>query len=422
MRNAQSQARQSSTGERGELHCATVANAVDGLHSCNTQQAKCCSIEHKCERAITATHHAEGSPSSLHHNKENPRENTGGKFPRIIPVGTHGDDPAVKGRKSEILDTLRSHCEDKAFAHLLLDGIVVDNTTAGKQCEDPGFAYVRRKVHKFTTNDLAIPTPIAWVLFRKVLQKVAKGSPIVSYERAVAVGEACGIAADVVPSVLHFYHELAVFLHYTQIKSLSQCIIADPQWLVRQFGKLLAPKEFQQEISNRALWKPLQEKGILVQPLYEEVWQGSGLQPQALADLLEHFCLAALIDPRTKVSSFPGREYFVSSVLQVSSPTADNASKFVKKSSPLHLTFSTQYVPPGFFTRLATTSIKGVQMSSPLHIKVSSATKSFLPMEKLTKLMNLPFSSNHQACRLLHFVLNTASHTYQHLEVCAVIS
>ena len=27
----------------------------------------------------------------------------------------------------------------------------------------------------------------------------------------------------------------------------------------------------------------------------------------------------------------------------------------MKKSSPLHLTFSTQYVPPGFFTRLATT-------------------------------------------------------------------
>ena len=302
--------------------------------------------------------HVEGSPSSLHRNKENPCESTGGKFPRIIPVGTHGDDPAVKGRKSEILDTLRSHYEDKAFAHLLLDGIVVDNTTAGKQCEDPGFAYVRRKVHKFTINDLAIPTPIAWVLFRKVLQKVAKGSPIVSYEQAVAVGEACGIAADVVPSVLHFYHELAVLLHYTHIKSLSKCIIADPQWLVRQFGKLLAPKEFQQEISNRALWKPLQEKGILVQQLYEEVWQGSSLQPQALADLLEHFCLAALIDTRTKESSFPGREYFISSVLQVSSPTADNATKFVKKSSPLHLTFSTQYVPPGFFTRLVTTVSK----------------------------------------------------------------
>ena len=58
------------------------------------------------------------------------------------------------------------------------------------------------------------------------------------------------------------------------------------------------------------------------------------------------------------MSSFPGREYFIPSVLQNSSPTADNTTKFVKKSSPLHLTFSTQYVPPGFFARLATTLSK----------------------------------------------------------------
>ena len=279
-------------------------------------------------------------------------------FPRIIPVGTHGDDPAVKDRKSNILDTLRSHCEDKAFAHLLLNGVIVDNTTAGTLHEDPGFKTIREKVHEFASNNLAIPTPVAWVLFRKVLQKVAEDNPIVSYEQAVAVGEACGIAENVVPSVLHFYHELAVFLHYSQIESLSQYIITDPQWLIKQFGELLAPKEFQQEVSNQALWKPLQQKGILVQPLYEEVWRGSGLQPQSLADLLEHFCLAALIDPRIKVSSFPGQEYFIPSVLQSSSQSADTATEFVKKSSPLHLTFSTQYVPPGFFTRLATTLSK----------------------------------------------------------------
>ena len=278
------------------------------------------------------------------------------EFPRIIPVGTHCDDKEAK--KSEILDTLRSHCEGKAFSHLLLDGAIVNNTTAGKQHEDPGFAYIRKKVHEFATDSLAVPTPVAWVLFRKVLQKVAKDNPIVSYEQAVAVGEACGIAADVVPSVLHFYHELAVFLHYTQIESLAHCIIADPQWLIKQFGKLLSPKEFQQEVSNQALWKPLQEKGILIQPLYEEVWGDSHLKAQSLADLLEHFCLAALIDPQTKATSFPDREYFIPSVLRSSSQVADSATEFVKKSSSLHLTFSTQYVPHGFFTRLATTLLK----------------------------------------------------------------
>ena len=291
-------------------------------------------------------------------------ENIIPKFPRIIPVGTHGDEVQ---EKEKILSTLLSHCEGKAYAPLLLDGVIVDNTTAGhgKEREDKGFKYIREQVHQLTSEHLKVRTPIAWVLFRKVLQKVAKDNPIASYRQAVAVGLACGIAEDVVPSVLHFYHELAVFLHYIQIRSLSDQVIADPQWLVKQLGRLLAPKGLEQNVSNQLLWKPLHEKGILIQPLYEEVWKKSILKPQSLADLLEHFLLAAPIDPLIAVSEIPGRKYFVPSVLQLSSPpslsthTAEHrmqsTTTVVKKSSPLHLTFSTKYVPPGFFTRLATT-------------------------------------------------------------------
>ena len=125
------------------------------------------------------------------------------KFPRIIPVGTHGDYLTVQ-EKEEILSTFLSNCEGKAFTPLLYKGVIVDNTTAGhgRQGEDKGFKYIREKVHQFASKHLAVQTPVAWVLFRKVLQKVAKGSPIVSYEQAVAVGQACRIAEDVVPSVL----------------------------------------------------------------------------------------------------------------------------------------------------------------------------------------------------------------------------
>ena len=313
------------------------------------------------------------------------------KFPRIIPVGTHGDEVQ---EKDKILSTLLSHCEGKAYIPLLQDGVIVDNTTAGcgKECEDKGFKYIRERVHQFASKHLAIPTPVAWVLFRKVLHNVAKTSPIVSYEQAVAVGQACGIAEDVAPSALNFYHELAVFLHYTEIKSLSNQVIADPQWLIKQLGKLLAPEGLQEKVSSKLYWEQLHKKGILVQPLYEEVWEESFLEPQALADLLEHFLLAAPINHKTAVSQIPGRKYFIPCVLQLSSQMVENrvesrnvnisptpslvthlattlhkycipcvsennecATQFVKMSSPLHLTFSTQYVPPGFFTRLATT-------------------------------------------------------------------
>ena len=301
------------------------------------------------------------------------------KFPRILPVGTHGDDLTVQ-KKRKILRTLLSNCEDKAYAPLLLDGVIVDNTTAGlgKEGEDKGFKYIRERVQQFASKYLAVQMPVAWVLFRKVLQKVAKGSPIVSYEQAVAVGQACRISKNVVPSVLDFYHELAVFLHYTQIESLSNKVIVDPQWLIRQFGRLLAPEGLEQKVSNRMLWKPLNEKGILVQPLYEEVWEESNLKynvpPQSLVDLLEHFLLLAPLDPSDtmklpkSVTPYKGKKYFIPTALKLSIQDTDSTPKSrepVKKSSPLHLTFSTQYVPPGFFTRLATT-LSGKPKCEPL--------------------------------------------------------
>ena len=233
-------------------------------------------------------------------------------------------------------------------------------------------------MHQFASKYLAVQTPVAWVLFRKVLQKVAKGSPIVSYEQAVAVGQACGISKNVVPSVLDFYHELAVFLHYTQIESLSNKVIVDPQWLIRQFGRLLAPEGLEQKVSNPMLWKPLHENGILVQPLYEEVWEESNLKynvpPQSLVDLLEHFLLLAPLDPfdtmklPKSVTPYKGKKYFIPTALKLSMQDTDSTPKSrepVKKSSPLHLTFSTQYVPPGFFTRLATT-LSGKPKCEPL--------------------------------------------------------
>ena len=291
------------------------------------------------------------------------------KFPHIIPVGTHGDYLTAQ-KKEEILSTLYSNCEGKAYAPLLYNGVIVDNTTAGRgrQTEDKGFKYIRETVHQFASKHLAVQTPVAWVLFRRVLQMVAKDNPIVPYEQAVAVGQACRIPENVVPSVLDFYHELAVFLHYTQIESLSNKVFVEPQWLVRQLGRLLAPEGLEQKVSNPTLWKSLHENGILVQPLYEEVWEESNLKynvsPQSLVDLLNHFLLSAPIDPidpmklPKSVIPYKGQKYFIPTVLKLSMQDTDGTTKSrepVKTSSPLHLTFSTQYVPPGFFTRLATT-------------------------------------------------------------------
>jgi GTPase SAR1 family protein len=282
------------------------------------------------------------------------------KFPRIIPVGTHGDDPQVKDKKGDIIHQLNSECKDKAFVHLLKDSVLVDNTTAGQgENEDPGFSYIRRETYEFAGKGLSIPTPIAWVLFRRVFKKVVteSNSPIVFYEVVEKIAVECGIPSTAVSSAIKFYHDLAVFFHYSEVPSLQNYVIADPQWLICQFAKILTLEGFA-EFHNELLWKPLRENGVLVQPLYEEVWKNNELPSQSLVDLLVHFLLAAPIE-EVKVTNLPGKEYFVSLVLPaytcVESQGDDQSADVTKQAAPLHLLFNTYYVPPGFFSRLVTT-------------------------------------------------------------------
>ena len=282
------------------------------------------------------------------------------KFPRIIPVGTHGDDPQVKEKKDEKIHQLNSECEGKAFAYLLKDSIIVDNTTAGQgELEDPGFSYIRRETYEFAGKDLSIRTPITWVLFRRVFKQITteSKSPIVFYQVAENIAVECGIPLTAISSAVGFYHDLAIFFHYTNVPSLRKYVIADPQWLICQFAKILVLEGFE-KFPNDLLWKPLRKKGVLVQPLYEEVWKDSELPSQALVDLLVHFLLAAPIEG-VKITNHPGKEYFVSLVLPAyafSDCQSDSQPSVVtKQAAPLHLLFNTYYVPPGFFSRLVTT-------------------------------------------------------------------
>ena len=88
------------------------------------------------------------------------------------------------------------------------------------------------------------------------------------------------------------------FLHYDQVPSLKDKVIADPQWLVKEIAKVLALEGFE-SVQAPALWKPLRENGILLQGLCEEVWRDSELPPQSIVDLLVFFKIAAQIDPMT---------------------------------------------------------------------------------------------------------------------------
>ncbi|CAI8025378.1 hypothetical protein GBAR_LOCUS14664, partial [Geodia barretti] len=194
-----------------------------------------------------------------------------------------------------------------------------------------------------------------------VLQKVAEDKPILLYSEVVFIAEQCKIPTEVVPSVLQFYHQLGALLHYANVPSLASTIIVEPQWLINQLRLLLMPDWFGHRPDHLKLfWKWFEERGVVVEELYQEIWKDCGLEkgPQDLVDVLLHFDLATEINecPYDMMSS-RGRKYFMPCVLKVKpkSESTENSypsKKPVREAATLYICFSTGYVPPGFFVRL----------------------------------------------------------------------
>jgi hypothetical protein len=159
-----------------------------------------------------------------------------------------------------------------------------------------------------------------------------------------------------VPNMLLFYHDLGALLFYPHIEGLHDKVIINPKWFISVLGKVLTLKG-REELHVRRMWKLLRDKGILVQPLYVAAWRevAGDVDPEALIELLVHFHLAAEIttdeynDPDVK-------QYFLPLVLpSYVPPEFPLASpRYHYRATPMHLIFRTEFVPPGFFTRLIT--------------------------------------------------------------------
>ena len=285
-------------------------------------------------------------------------------YPRVMLIGTHLDQLVSKGCNpavvtKTVLESLHSQYKDKTYADLLMPspGYIVDNTTAGQDKEHPTFQTIRDCVHGFAATNFTVPTPIAWVLFRKVMQAISQANkPVMRYSEVIAVAEACSVPTRAVPSVLNFYHELGVFLYYSNIPSLREVIIATPQWLVNHIAKVLTPRGLEDHGRERQ-WILLHQNGILIENLYTEVLQDTVVNPQAVVDLLEHFLLAVPIKT-TCIHPYIGKEYFVPCMLDAPSESVPGHSPSYLSTDvqhtakPMHLIFSTHYVPPGFCVRL----------------------------------------------------------------------
>ena len=276
------------------------------------------------------------------------------EYPRMYCIGTHGDILKTNEKKKAVVEQIESHYKDMAYFELIKDTLIIDNTISGKGIdEDPNITILRRAICQFIHDKLIVKTPISWVLFRKVIQLYQKN--VINLEEAHAIGAACKIPHDDVPKALLFNHDLGVVLFYPHIEGLKDKVIIKPKWFVDTLGKLFTLDGRDGRI--RTMLTLLQEKGILVQTLYVSIWREctTELNPEAIIELLVNFRLAAPVT--TKEYHDPTvKQYFLPAMLKSFDGDPSEAPHgHYLRATPLHIIFSTKFVPPGFFTRFVTT-------------------------------------------------------------------
>ena len=274
------------------------------------------------------------------------------KYPRMYCIGTHGDH-LTEEKESEVKSELKEHLKGKAYSNLVENIKIVDNTSSGQgRAEDPCLGVLRKAVIDFTEKKLILKTPLSWVLFRKVLQVLSKEYNVISLDMAHIIGVASKISEEDVPHVLTFYHDLGILLFYPQLDGPKDKIIINPKYFVDALGKVF-PLCIGDGGRYSEEWKLFHEFGILVQPLYVEVWKEfKDLKPEFFIEVLVHFRLAVEVETAKCDPFF--KQYFMPLVL--ASASNDDITSMTSctdsfQAAPLHITFSSGYVPPGFFTR-----------------------------------------------------------------------
>jgi len=96
---------------------------------------------------------------------------------------------------------------------------------------------IRTAVESFTDDK---DIPINWLLFQLEIRHTEKYYILKS--RCIDIATKCYIKEEDVDSVLMYFHELGVLLHYRTIPELQHVVFCDPQWLFDKLTKLIEVK------------------------------------------------------------------------------------------------------------------------------------------------------------------------------------
>ena len=294
--------------------------------------------------------------------KGNQKEKESISYPPVMLVGTHADCVDDPSKEMELVKQKckRVFCNQSYLPHIR-DRLSIDNTKAGKLFDQEEIKNLRMKI--LTVAEEMPHTkeviPLQWLRVEKeVSQPEWQRQKFLlkeSFRENIVLPHYTFESDDEFEELVHFLHSRGTILYHEHEK--VGLVILDPQWLIKIFCKIInvTPQE-------KDPWcietdrEELAKKGILSERLIDYTCGDESVSSIKghLISLMIKFNLICECHQK------PGESRILVPCM-LRTTTNNDEKNGTGSSVPVYLTFQTEYVPSGLFSRLIVLFVRNPQ-------------------------------------------------------------
>ena len=292
--------------------------------------------------------------------------------------GTYKDH-VTESQISKIENTMEEHFKETKLHQegLLLKSLhgnmvtTVDNMFGTDESE---MSDIRRDIEGIIKSFFpATPIPVSWLMFRIVLHLLNK--PIVSLAQCEEIAKQLSMTSPIQEAIWFFHHNIGSLMHYSNIPSMEDTVICNPQVIFDSISKLIIDKfkHGNRALNPRQVYE-FQQKGIFTLSHIQDTTdhpQSSLLKLNQLVDVLKHHNILAEVKQDEEVAFSSEREpepkFIMPAVLKHASeeelacPTSPNLERAI----PMFIHFEMGFVPFGVFSASIAHFISHQSTTSP---------------------------------------------------------
>ena len=276
-------------------------------------------------------------------------------LPPVILVGTKAD--LVQGNPSDKMEILLDNMT--VFSEHIIETFTVDNTRAGRQHdqEDPQIVSLRKEILKVGDGmpHTKKEVPLKWLqVENEVYDLSSKGVNYITRQefRKNISDNICHFeTAEDFEVLLVFLHVRGTVIYHGCANDPSSLVVLNPQWLIDALCQIITVEKQAKETPRiRNLRKKLGNLGVLEQELLDHSCKTLGVTEikGSLLSIMKKFNLLCEINCKD------GSSIYLVPCMLTSKPEDQLKLSISENQGPLpvYITFNTQYVPSGLFSRL----------------------------------------------------------------------